>query len=298
MSQMKIYMDGAWVSKDQAKLSVFDHGVLYGDGVFEGIRAYHGRVFRLKEHLQRLKRSADQISLKMPLSLSELERLVNLALVKNNLRDGYIRLLLTRGVGDLGLDPLKCKNPSVVIIADKLALFPSECYEQGLSVIIAKTVRNLPQAINPTIKSMNYLNNILAKIEANRAGVPEALMLNRDGYVAECTGDNVFLIKGKNIVTPPVSAGALEGITRAVVMKMVKAAGVYSVSEKLFKPNALFQTDEIFFTGTAAEIIPVTRIDNRRIGTGRAGVVTKKLIEDFKAVVRREAMHRAAGVSR
>jgi branched-chain amino acid aminotransferase len=290
MSQMKIYLDGAWVSKGQAKLSVFDHGVLYGDGVFEGIRAYHGHVFRLKEHLQRLKRSADQISLKLPLSLSELERLVNLALVKNKLRDGYIRLLLTRGVGDLGLDPRKCAKPSVVIITDKLSLFPAECYEQGLSVIIAKTVRNLPQAINPTIKSMNYLNNILAKIEANRAGVPEALMLNRDGYVAECTGDNVFLIKGKTLITPPVSAGALEGITRAVVMRMVKAAGVYTITEKLFKPSALFQADEIFFTGTAAEIIPVTRIDNRRIGTGRAGKVTRQLIEDFKAVVRREAI--------
>jgi branched-chain amino acid aminotransferase len=288
-SRMKIYLDGAWVSKEQAKLSVFDHGVLYGDGVFEGIRAYHGRAFRLKEHLQRLKRSADQISLKMPLSINELDRLVNLALRKNNLRDAYIRLLLTRGVGDLGLDPRKCAKPSVVIIADNLALFPAECYEKGLSVIIAKTVRNLPQAINPTIKSMNYLNNILAKIEANRAGVPEALMLNSDGYVAECTGDNVFLINGQNIVTPPVSAGALEGITRAAVMKMVKAAGEYSISEKLFKPAALFQADEIFFTGTAAEIIPVTRIDKRRIGTGRAGVVTRKLIEDFKSVVRREA---------
>jgi branched-chain amino acid aminotransferase len=288
-SRMKIYLDGTWVPKEQAKLSVFDHGVLYGDGVFEGIRAYHGHVFRLKEHLQRLKRSADQISLRMPLSLSELERLVNLALVKNRLTDGYIRLLLTRGVGDLGLDPRKCAKPSVVIIADKLALFPAECYERGLSVIIAKTIRNLPTAINPTIKSMNYLNNILAKIEANRAGVPEALMLNNDGHVAECTGDNVFLVNGKTIVTPPVSAGALEGITRSVVMKMVRAAGVYRISEKLFKPAALFKSEEIFFTGTAAEIIPVTRIDKRRIGSGRAGVVTQRLIEDFKAVVRREA---------
>jgi branched-chain amino acid aminotransferase len=286
---MKIYMDGAWVPKEQARLSVFDHGVLYGDGVFEGIRAYHGHVFRLKQHLQRLKRSADQISLKLPLSIATLEKLVKLSLVKNELTDGYIRLLVTRGVGDLGLDPRKCKQPSVVIISDKLALFPAHCYEDGLNVIIAKTVRNLPQAINPTIKSMNYLNNILAKIEANRAGVPEALMLNNDGYVAECTGDNVFLVKGKRIFTPPVSAGALEGITRDVVMKMVRSQGTYSISEKLFKPGLMFEMDEIFFTGTAAEIIPVTRIDKRRIGSGKAGPVTRQLIEDFKAIVRREA---------
>lgn len=280
---MKIYLDGKWVSKEQAKLSVFDHGVLYGDGVFEGIRAYNGRVFRLNEHMDRLFRSARLVTLKIPMSKSRLASLVNATIKKNNLKDSYVRLLVTRGVGDLGLDPRKCPRPSIVIIADKLALFPAECYENGLKAIIAKTRRNIPQALDPTIKSMNYLNNILAKIEANRHNVPEAIMLNAQGFISECTGDNVFYVKGNTVVTPPVSAGVLAGITRNVVISLVKNKTRYKMVENLFRPAALFNADEMFFTGTAAEVIPVTRLDGKKIGSGHPGPITKHLIQLFKA---------------
>lgn len=289
MSRGFIYIDGKWLEKADAKISVFDHGLLYGDGVFEGIRAYHGHVFRLDEHLKRLERSARLISLKMPLSRAALASIVEQALRKNNLTDAYIRLLITRGAGDLGLDPRACPKASVVVIADKLRLFPAESYATGLKSIIAKTRRNLTEALDPSIKSMNYLNNIQAKIEAVRKNVPEAIMLNVDGYVCECTGDNVFFVKGKTIYTPPVSAGVLVGITRSVVMEIVKKQTTFIIKEKLFKPAELFRADEVFFTGTAAEIIPVTLIDNRRIGGGRPGLVTLELIERFKALVRKEA---------
>jgi branched-chain amino acid aminotransferase len=278
-------LDGKWVSKEQAKLSVFDHGVLYGDGVFEGIRAYNGRVFRLNDHMDRLYRSARLISLRIPMAKNRLASLVNLTISKNKLTDSYVRLLVTRGVGDLGLDPRKCPRPSIVIIADKLALFPRECYEDGLKAIIAKTRRNIPQALDPTIKSMNYLNNIQAKIEANRHGVPEAIMLNAQGYISECTGDNVFYVKGNTVVTPPVSAGVLAGITRNVVMTLIKRKTRYKIVEKLFKPAELFNSDEMFFTGTAAEVIPVTRLDGKRIGNGHPGPITQHLIALFKAQV-------------
>ena len=282
MTKQLIYLDGDWVTKDQAKLSVFDHGVLYGDGVFEGIRAYRGHVFKLQEHLERLYRSADLISLQIPMSLEKLKSIVNETLVKNNLEDAYIRLLITRGTGDLGLDPRACPNPSIVVIVDKLALFPSECYEKGLEAVFAKTKRNLVEAINPIIKSMNYLNNILAKIEANKKGVPEAIMLNHQGYVSECTGDNVFFVKGTNIFTSPVSTGILEGITRATVISLIREKTPYNVKEELFKPEALLKADEVFFTGTAAEVIPVTKIEGKPIGTGKPGAVSKELMKHFR----------------
>ncbi len=289
MSDPKIYIDGKWLSKRDAKVSVFDHGLLYGDGVFEGIRAYHGHVFRLEQHLRRLERSASLISLKIPLTISDLAAIVRTAIKKNGLQDAYIRLLITRGVGDLGLDPRACPRPSVIVIADKLRLFPAECYENGLSAVFAKTRRNLTAALDPSIKSMNYLNNILAKIEAVRKNVPEALMLNVNGHVSECTGDNVFFVKGNTVVTPPTSAGVLVGITRAVVFEIIKKHTTFKLKEQLFYPRSLFDADEVFFTGTAAEIIPVTKIDGRKIGKGRPGPATIHLINLFKQLVRHEA---------
>lgn len=297
MSDSIIYINGKWFPPSQAKVSVFDHGLLYGDGVFEGIRAYQGHAFRLSEHLKRLERSASLISLRIPLSLSQLNRIVYSALRKNKLKDAYIRLLVTRGAGDLGLDPRACPRPGVIVIADKLALFPARSYEEGLCAIIAKTRRNILQALDPSIKSMNYLNNIQAKIEANKKGVPEAIMLNMDGHVSECSGDNVFFIKKNVVVTPPVFAGVLIGITRAVVTEIVKREGRYRIREKLFYPKELFNADEVFFTGTAAEIIPVTRIDKRVIGTGRPGPITKQLIESFKTLVKKEAQIRHPGMT-
>ena len=281
----KIYIDGKWLPKSAAKISVFDHGVLYGDGVFEGIRAYDGTVFRLKAHLKRLVESAGLISLKIPMSQKKMESLVNLSLKKNRLKDAYIRLLVTRGVGDLGLDPRACPKPSVVIITDKLALFPAHCYAEGLEAVFAKTKRNIPEALNPVIKSMNYLNNILAKIEANRHNVPEAIMMNTDGHVAECTGDNVFFVKGRTVVTPPVEAGVLVGITRQAVIDLIRSKTSYLFKEKLFTPKELLAADEVFFTGTAAEVIPVTKIDRKLIGTGKPGPVTYHLMGLFKDLI-------------
>ena len=287
---MVIYIDGKWVPRTQAKVSVFDHGVLYGDGVFEGIRAYDGHVFRLRQHLERLARSGRLISLKIPMSLPELASIVRASIRKNGLYDSYIRLLVTRGVGDLGLDPRACSRPSVIVIANKLALFPAVCYEKGLHAIIAKTRRTPAESLDPSIKSMNYLNNIQAKIEAVRAGVPEAIMLNGKGYVSECTGDNVFLVKGNSIITPPVSAGVLIGITRAAVVEIIRKRTRFKLVEKLFRPETMFRSDEMFFTGTAAEVIPVTRIDRRRIGSGKPGPVTLELMDHFRRLIREEAL--------
>ena len=289
MKEFVVYIDGKWLPRSQAKVSVFDHGLLYGDGVFEGIRAYGEHVFRLDQHLERLDRSARKISLKIPLSLTKLASIVNQAIRKNELSDSYIRLLITRGAGNLGLDPRACPKPGVIVIADKLALFPAECYEKGLHAIIAKTRRTPAEALDPSIKSMNYLNNILAKIEAVRAGVPEAIMLNGAGDVSECTGDNVFLVQGRTIITPPVKAGVLVGITRAAVMEIIRERTAYRVVEKLFKPAAMFRSDEMFFTGTAAEVIPVTRIDRRKIGDGKPGPATLELMDHFRRVIREEA---------
>jgi branched-chain amino acid aminotransferase len=282
---MKIFMDGKYCSERDAKVSVFDHGLLYGDGVFEGIRAYYGRVFKLKEHIDRLFYSAKAILLELPMSHAQLMKATVETCRKNNLRDGYIRLVVTRGVGTLGLNPRTCKRPSVIIIADKIQLYPPEYYQRGLDIVTVPTVRNLHSALNPAIKSLNYLNNILAKIEANNAGVEEAVMLNAEGFVAECTGDNLFIVKNRALFTPPLSAGALYGITRQTVIELAEEAGL-KVSEPNLTRYDLFNADECFLTGTGAELIPVVKIDGRVIGTGKPGPVTRRLEEDYRALTK------------
>lgn len=278
---MLIYLDGKYVSKENAKISVFDHGLLYGDGVFEGIRSYDGVVFKLDEHLERLYNSAKAIMLKIPVELDEMEEIVLETLRKNELRDAYIRLVVTRGKGDLGLDPDKCPKPTIFVIADKIALYPEKHYERGLELITASTRRNIPVALNPRIKSLNYLNNILAKIEGKQAGVIETIMLNSDGYVVECTGDNLFIVKDGKLSTPPSYVGALEGITRNTVIDLAKGLGI-SVKEELFTQYELYIADECFLTGTAAEVIPVVKIDKRVIGDGKPGTITQKMIKEFR----------------
>ncbi len=282
---MKIYIDGKFYNENNAKISVFDHGLLYGDGVFEGIRAYNGRVFKLKEHIDRLFYSAKAILLKVPLAHGDMMAAVLETCRRNQIRDGYIRLVVTRGPGGLGLNPNKCKQPSVIIIADKIQLYPPEMYEQGLEIITVPTVRNLHSAVNPAIKSLNYLNNILAKIEANNAGCEEAIMLNAEGYVAECTGDNLFIVKAGKLLTPPLSAGALYGITRATVIEMAEEASL-EVSEPNLTRYDLFNADECFLTGTGAELIPVVKIDGRLIGNGQPGPITRSLVQKYHALTR------------
>ena len=282
---MKIFIDGKYYAEKDAKVSVFDHGLLYGDGIFEGIRIYHGRVFKLKEHIDRLFCSAKAILLKMPMSHAQLMAATVETCRKNRLRDGYIRLVVTRGVGNLGLNPNKCKMASVIIIADKIQLYPAEYYKKGLVIITVPTTRNLHSALNPAIKSLNYLNNILAKIEANNAGCEEAIMLNSEGFVAECTGDNVFIVKNGELLTPPLSAGALYGITRGTVMDIAREAGI-KVSEPTLTRYDLFNADECFLTGTGAEIVPVVKIDGRVIGTGRPGKMTRKLEASYHALTK------------
>jgi branched-chain amino acid aminotransferase len=280
---MKIFIDGKFYDEKNAKISVFDHGLLYGDGVFEGIRAYNGRVFKLKEHVERLYYSAKSILLTIPMSHEEMSKAVLQTCRRNKIRDGYIRLVVTRGIGGLGLNPNRCKAPSVIIIADKIQLYPPAMYQRGLDIITVPTVRNLHSALNPAIKSLNYLNNILAKIEANNGGCEEAIMLNADGFVSECTGDNIFIIKGNHIMTPPLSAGALYGITRGVVMELARENGLL-VSEPNLTRYDLFNADECFLTGTGAELIPVVKIDGRIIGNGKPGPVTKDLVNRYRAL--------------
>ena len=280
---MKIYIDGKYYDEKNAKVSVFDHGLLYGDGIFEGIRAYNGRVFRLQEHIDRLFDSAKAILLDIPITHAAMMRAVVETCRANKIRDGYIRLIVTRGVGTLGLNPKRCKRPSIIVIAGKIQLYPPELYARGLDIVTVPTTRNLPNAVNPAIKSLNYLNNILAKIEANNAGVEEAVMLNAEGYVAECTGDNIFIVKGGRLLTPPLSAGALYGITRGVVMDLAREAGL-SVSEPNLTRYDLFIADECFLTGTGAELIPVVKIDGRVIGTGKPGPVTRSLVQKYHAL--------------
>lgn len=282
---MKVYIDGKYYDEAHAKVSVFDHGLLYGDGIFEGIRAYHGRVFKLKEHVDRLYCSAKALLLTIPMSPPEMVRAVVETCRKNKVRDGYIRLVVTRGVGTLGLNPNRCKKGSVIIIAGKIQLYPEEYYRNGLEIVTVPTTRNLHSALNPAIKSLNYLNNILAKIEANNAGVEEAIMLNAEGFVAECTGDNVFIVKEGEIATPPLSAGALYGITRRVVMELAEEEG-WRVSEPNLTRYDLFNAEECFLTGTGAEIVPVVKIDGRVIGQGKPGAFTKKLVERYHALTR------------
>ncbi len=281
---MKIFIDGQYYDEEHAKISVFDHGLLYGDGIFEGIRAYNGRVFKLKEHIDRLFYSAKAILLTLPMPHAEICRAVVETCRQNGIRDGYIRLVVTRGVGGLGLNPNKCKRPSVIVIADKIQLYPAEYYARGLDIITVPTTRNLHNALNPAIKSLNYLNNILAKIEANNGGCEEAIMLNHEGYVAECTGDNLFIVKGNELLTPPLSAGALYGITRGVVMDLARASGL-KVSEPNLTRYDVFNADECFLTGTGAEVVPVVKVDGRVIGSGTPGPRTKELVRQYHELV-------------
>src|SRR5437899_2441372 len=282
---MKIYVDGKYCSERDAKISVFDHGLLYGDGVFEGIRAYNGRVFKLKEHIDRLYASAKGILLTIPLSHKDMMAATVETCRQNKLRDGYIRLLVTRGVGTLGLNPNRCKNPSVVIIADKIQLYPVEVYQRGLDIITVPTTRNLHSALNPAIKSLNYLNNILAKIEANNSGCEEAIMLNAEGFVSECTGDNIVIVKAGQMLTPPLSAGALYGITRGVVIDLAREDGL-TVAEPNLTRYDLFNADECFLSGTGAELIPIVKIDGRAIGAGRPGPITRRLVDKYRALTK------------
>jgi branched-chain amino acid aminotransferase len=279
---MKIYMNGKLVDKAKAHVSVFDHGLLYGDGVFEGIRAYNGRVFMLEEHVDRLYKSAQAISLTIPMTKKEMEKAGVISCKANKVSNGYIRLIVTRGVGTRGLNPYSCETPQVIIIAGGIQLYPAKVYENGLSVVTVGTVRNPTEATNPRIKSLNYLNNILAKIEAINAGVMECIMLNAQGYVAEASGDNIFIVRGDTLITPPSWCGSLEGVTRAVVMKLAPEHG-YQVKEDVLARYDLYNADEMFLTGTAAEIISVVNMDRRIIGTGKPGPVTKELARHYHA---------------
>ena len=275
---MKVYISGKWVEEEDAVISVFDHGLLYGDGVFEGIRIYNSRVFLLEEHIDRLYDSAKAIALEIPMSKSEMVEAVAETCRANQLAEGYIRLVVTRGKGSLGLNPYLCADPEVIIIAAKIQLYPRELYENGLKIVTVGTIRNHPEAINPRIKSLNYLNNVLAKIEAINAGCMECLMLNHKGEVAEASGDNVFAVRNGTIITPPSSCGALEGLTRNKVIELAAEAG-FVVQERVMARYDLYVADEVFLTGTAAEIISVVEIDNRKIGSGTPGVITGKLAD-------------------
>ena len=282
---MKIYIDGKFYNERDAKISVFDHGLLYGDGLFEGIRAYQGRIFKLKEHIDRLHCSARSILLRLPLTSRELTAAIIATCRQNRLRDAYIRLVVTRGIGTLGLNPNRCKRPSVIIIAGKITLYPAAFYEHGMEIITVPTTRNLHSALNPAIKSLNYLNNVLAKIEANNGGCEEAIMLNAEGFVAECTGDNLFIVKDGRLLTPPLSAGALYGITRQVVMELAAETGRKAIESNLTRYD-LFNADECFLTGTAAELVPVVKIDGRVIGNGKPGRVTRGLMAQYRALTK------------
>lgn len=286
-NELKIWLDGRLVPVADAKISVFDHGLLYGDGVFEGIRVYNGKIFRCREHVQRLFDSAKAIRLTIPMTHEEVTQAMYDTLAANGLAkgDAYIRLVVTRGVGTLGLNPEKTANPSVFIIADQIELYPPELYEKGMSVITCSTIRNHPNAVSPRIKSLNYLNNILGKIEGIDAHVPEAIMLNHEGLVAECTGDNIFVVRDGVLITPPTSAGILEGVTRDTVIELARKRGITLIEKNLVRHD-LYIAQECFFTGTAAEVIAVTQIDGRVIGDGKPGPITRQLMADFKAFVR------------
>lgn len=286
MAQL-IYLDGELVPRDQARVSVFDHGLLYGDGVFEGIRVYDGRIFRLDEHIKRLERSARAILLDLPLSHEELIAATVETCRANSVEDGYIRLVVTRGVGDLGLDPRSCPKPTVFIIAGDIQLYPEELYERGLSLITCSTRRNSPASLDPGIKSLNYLNNILAKIECIHADASEGIMLTQAGLVSECTGDNIFVVRGGKLITPPVEAGILDGITRSAVIELAADENI-TVHETLFPITEVYGADECFLTGTAAELVPVVQVDGRTVGDGKPGPVTKRLLNRFRDLTRSE----------
>ncbi len=280
-----VYVNGHFVEHENAKVHVYDHGFLYGDGVFEGLRIYGGKVFKLHEHLVRLYESAAHICLQIPLTIEEMTKAVIDSVAANKREDGYIRLVITRGVGNLGLDPRSCPTPQVIIIVDGISLYPREMYENGMEIVTASTIRNHPNALNPRIKSLNYLNNIMGKLEAIRAGVPEALMLNHFGEIAECTADNIFIVSKGILRTPHKNAGILEGVTRNTVLDLARENGV-PVEETTLTRHDLFTSEECFLTGSGAEIIPVTKCDNRVIGSGKPGAITLKLIAAFFMLVR------------
>jgi len=284
MSEQWIYLNGEYVTKENAKVSVFDHGFLYGDGIFEGIRIYGGNIFRCKEHLDRLYDSAKSIMLDIPLTYSEMQDALIETLRKNGLRDGYIRLVVSRGPGNLGLDPRRCPKAWVIIIVEQLSIYSEEAYRNGLRSISVSQRRNIPDALSPKVKSLNYLNNILVKIQANLADVGEAIMLNAQGYVAEGSSDNIFIVKKGVVYTPPTYLGALEGVTRGAIIDLCGRLG-YTLKEEPFTLHDVYCADEVFFTGTAAEVIAVREVDGRIIGEGKAGPVTTHLLAEFRKIV-------------
>jgi branched-chain amino acid aminotransferase len=279
-----IYLNGNYVQKENAMISVYDHGFLYGDGIFEGIRIYNGNIFKCREHLDRLYDSAKSIMLDIPLSYEDMKSVLIETVRRNELRDGYIRLVVSRGPGDLGLDPRRSPKANVIIIVEQLAIYPEEAYLNGLKTVSVSTRRNIPDALNPKIKSLNYLNNILVKIQANLAGVGEAIMLNSQGFVAEGSSDNIFIIKRGVVFTPPCYCGALEGITRAAIIEICQKVGI-PIKEEPFTLHDVYVADEVFFTGTAAEVIAVREVDARIIGEGKAGPITTRLLKEFRSVV-------------
>ena len=281
---LQVNINGQLYDKENAKVSVYDHGLLYGDGVFEGMRSYGGVVFRLHEHLDRLWKSARSICLRFPMSVEQMAKEVVRTLEVNQIKDGYIRLVVTRGAGTLGLDPNRTSDPQVIIITDSITMYPQEYYEKGLEIVTSSTIRNHPAAMNPRIKSLNYLNNILAKIEGAQAGCIEALMLNHKGEVAECTGDNIFLVQRGQLLTPPISAGILEGITREAVMQLAGEASI-EVKEIDLTRHDVYVADECFLTGSAAEVVPVVKVDDRVIGNGEPGPITRDLMTRFRKLV-------------
>ncbi|QYR23398.1 branched-chain-amino-acid transaminase [Paenibacillus sp. sptzw28] len=284
MAEQVIYLNGDYVTKENAKVSVYDHGFLYGDGIFEGIRIYNGNIFKCKEHLDRLYDSAKSIMLDIPLTYEEMEQALVETIRRNGLREGYIRLVVSRGPGNLGLDPTRCPQAWIIIIVEQLAIYPPEAYRDGLVSVSVTQRRNIPDALNPKIKSLNYLNNILVKIQANLAGVGEAIMLNAQGYVAEGSSDNIFIIKKGVVYTPPCYIGALEGITRAAIIDLCDKLG-YKLKEEPFTLHDVYVADEVFFTGTAAEVIAVREVDGRKIGAGKAGPITTHLLAEFRKIV-------------
>ena len=286
---IKIFLDGQFVDKENAKISIFDHGLLYGDGVFEGIRAYGRKVFRLDAHLDRLYAGLKVIRLELYMSQEELKANILETLKMNDLYDAYIRVVVTRGIGDLGLDPRKCPKPTVFIIADKIALYPEEFYAKGLPIVIAKTRRNHPSSMPPAVKSLNYLNSILGKMDAIDAGTDEAIMLTTDGYVAECTGDNIFIVKDGKLATPPHEIGSLDGITQNAVIELAAKAGI-ETSRDMLKPDELFTADECFLTGTAAEVIPVISIEGKMISGGVPGKITTAMIDAFSELAKTDGV--------
>jgi len=284
---MKVWLNGKLIENKDAGLSVHDHGTLYGDGVFEGIRVYGGSIFQSRAHIDRLYNSAKYIRLKIPYTKHELTEAIHETLRANDISDGYVRLVVTRGAGTLGLDPFKCPRPNVFIITGQVELYPREMYENGMAIIIAKTIRTSARMFSPSVKSLNYLNNIMAKIESVDAGAAEAIMLNEAGNVAECTGDNIFIVSDGQVITPPPSAGILVGITRTAVMGLAEKMGIPLI-EKDIRPSDLYAADECFLSGTAAEVIAVTRIDGRPVGDGKVGPITRKLMAAFGRFVRSE----------